>query len=158
MKIKILMTAFALAGSLIGANAQQEEALVISAGNVKDISIADNLNVVLIPAAEKAVTIQNDAFKKLKVTLTGNSLQIEGQKTLGSDSQVFVLVNELSKLTVGRNVVVNTRGVLNSDKIDVFISNGSTAHLKTTGKVNAHASDENEVSIREINASPAADK
>ena len=65
MKIKILMTAFALAGSLIGANAQQEEALVISAGNVKDISIADNLNVVLIPAAEKAVTIQNDAFKKL---------------------------------------------------------------------------------------------
>jgi len=152
MKQKIFLSVLAIGFFMLSANAQQEKALVVSAGQFKNISIADDMKVILTQAPPSAanVSIDKEASDKLRLTLSEGSLNISATKQIRRDYVVYVLVNDLQKLTLGENIDLQTNGILNTSKLDVFVHAGSKAHLKTNGKIEAYALDDQEVSLKRV--------
>ena len=155
MKQKIFLSVLAAGLFILSANAQHEKALVVNAGQFKNITIADDMKVVLTQAPPTAanVSIDKEASDKLMLTLSDGSLHIMATKRMSSDYIVYVMVNDLQKLTLGENIDLHTNGILNTGKLDVFIHAGSKAHLKTNGKIEAFPLDDEEVSLKHV-ASP----
>ena len=132
------------------AQAQNEKALLIGAGEVKDISISDNLKVVLVQANpdEQQLFVAKDAAQKLRVVFSGNSLHIDSNGSLEEGTTVYLQVSDLQSLRVGENSLVTTRGVLNTPFLNLYINDGSRASLKVTGKVKAFPLGGNELFIQ----------
>ena len=132
------------------AQAQNEKALLIGAGEVKDISISDNLKVVLVQANpdEQQLFVAKDAAQKLRVVFSGNSLHIDSNGSLEEGTTVYLQVSDLQSLRVGENSLVTTRGVLNTPFLNLYINDGSRASLKVNGKVKAYPLGENELFIQ----------
>ena len=132
------------------AQAQNEKALLIGAGDAKDISLSDNLKVVLVQANpdEQQLFVAKDAAQKLRVVFSGNSLHIDANETLEEGTTVYLQVSDLQSLRVGENTFVTTRGVLNSPFLNLYINDGSRASLKVIGKVKAFPLGQNELTIQ----------
>ena len=52
MKQKFILSIMAIAFSVLSVSAQNEETLVVNAGNTEHITIANDMNIVLMPASE----------------------------------------------------------------------------------------------------------
>ena len=132
------------------AQPQNEKALLIGAGDAKDISLSDNLKVVLVQANpdEQQLFVAKDAAQKLRVVFSGNSLHIDANETLEEGTTVYLQVSDLQSLRVGENTFVTTRGVLNSPFLNLYINDGSRASLKVIGKVKAFPLGQNELTIQ----------
>ena len=132
------------------AQAQNEKALLIGAGDAKDISLSDNLKVVLVQANpdEQQLFVAKDSAQKLRVVFSGNSLHIDANETLEEGTTVYLQVSDLQSLRVGENTFVTTRGVLNSPFLNLYINDGSRASLKVIGKVKAFPLGQNELTIQ----------
>jgi hypothetical protein len=152
MRRRIFLSVIAAGFFLLRGNAQQQDNLFVTAGQFQNISIADNLKVVLMqaPYNETSVKVGQEASSKLKLTLTDGNLLIAAQRNLSANTVVYILVKELHKLTVGENVLINTNGILNTDRLDVYIYGDSKAFLKTTGRVNGYAMGEFEVAVQRM--------
>ena len=139
-----LMTAL----PLLSAGAQEKaEVIVVSAGQFRNIVLADEMDVVLMQAsAQHPMYVTKEVSDKLKLQMNGEALHIEAAKVAGKFT-VFLLVHDLKELTLGGHTSVQTRGVLNTGQLQVFLQDGATASLKTTGKVKAHPLGINEISI-----------
>lgn len=137
------MLLITVACGFAGANAQDENRLLITAGQFKNIVLGEGMKVVLVSAELPLQTeIKGDMgfFEKLNVSVSDGSLHIRAGRKLGGET-VFVAVNQLEKLTLGQKTQVFTEGVLRSSEIKVFVNEGSVARLRTTGEVNAYSYD-----------------
>lgn len=136
-----MLSVLGLAMGMLQAQAQTEQPLVIKAGEAKELSLAENMNVVLIQAGatDTAFTINKTTSRELKVALSGDKLQIEGKNNLPKNTIVYVIVRDLKKLTVGYNTKVRTSGVLQATSLQVYVDGLASAHLRTTGKVKPFA-------------------
>jgi len=134
--------------SLMAAGAQQKsEAIVVSAGQFRNIVLANDLEVVLMQAPGKAsVQVAKEASDRLKLSMNGEALHIDASRKAGSFT-LYLLVHELKELTLGGNTRVSTRGVLQTDQLQLFLEDNARAVLKTTGKVRAQPLGWNEISI-----------
>jgi hypothetical protein len=54
----------------------------------------------------------------------------------------------LKTLTVESNSIVNTAGVLNTRKLDVFVEGNTKVHIKTNGDVKAHGLNDREIKVK----------
>ena len=145
---------FFLFAALLGlkqANAQNRDTLIISAGAAKNISLAENMNVVLVQtgAQENPFSINEKTARMLSITLSDGLLQIEPQGSLPKQTTVYVLVRELDRLSVGFKTQVRTIGILKTKGLDVFVDGQATAHLRTSGKIKAHAMGDYDISVVE---------
>lgn len=144
---KILMPVIAVIVTLLSANAQQGP-IEISAGQFRNISLGDDMKVVLkvVEKVNADFTLNQKASEKLSFSFSGNALHIAPRKPM-HDQTVYVLVNKLDVLSLGFNTEVITEGVLRGDWIDVFVSDNSNAKLNTTAKVKGHGTGGSDVKI-----------
>ena len=147
---KIVLLLFVIASGFLSSQAQEDNRLVISAGQLKSISLGDNMNVVLITAQPGQDEVKGDmgVFEKLNITVHNGSMHIAAGKHLAEGETVYIVVNEPETLVIGQNTRVTTESILYSSKIKVYVQNGSEAKLRTTGDVKAYSLDNLEYSIR----------
>lgn len=151
MKQKFILSFVAITFGVLIAAAQDEEKLVVNAGPAEHIRIAADMNVVLMQAkeADKSMSMDIDAFEKLNLQLSKNSLTISSaNESIKERPTVFLYVNNLKTLTVESNSTVNTAGVLNARQVDVFVEGATRVHLKTKGEVKAHGLDNREIKVK----------
>ena len=132
----------AIAFSVLSVSAQNEEKLVVNAGNTEHITIANDMNIVLMPASEtdRSIAMDVNAAGKLNLRVSNNSMTISQVKHSFSKEKltVHLYVNNLKTLTVEDNSTVKTIGVLDTQKLDVFVDGKAMVHLKTNGAINAY--------------------
>ena len=132
----------AIAFSVLSVSAQNEEKLVVNAGSTEQISIASNMNVILMPGSEtdQFISMDANAAEKLNMLVGNNSMAISLVKQPSSKEKftVYLYVSNLKKITVEDNSTVKTVGVLKTSKLDVFVEGDATAHLKTNGDIKAY--------------------
>lgn len=132
----------AIAFSVLSVSAQNEEKLVVNAGNTEQISIASDMNVILMPGAEteQLISLDAKAAEKLNVTVSNNSMMISLVRRPSATEKltVYLYVNKLKKITVEDNSTVTTVGVLQTPKLDVYVEGDAIAHLKTNGDIKAY--------------------
>jgi Putative auto-transporter adhesin, head GIN domain len=142
MKQKFILSIMAIAFSVLSVTAQSQEALVVNAGNTENITIATDMNVVLMPASEadRSISMDAKAAEKLNLRIANNSMTISPVKQSMSKDKftVHIYVNNLKTLTVEDNSNVKTIGVLDTPKLDVFVDGKAVAHLKTNGDIKAY--------------------
>jgi hypothetical protein len=61
---------------------------------------------------------------------------------------VYLAVTNLKTLKIESNSQVETIGILNTPKVELFVDGRSRAHLRTNGIINAHALDDTELRIK----------
>ena len=131
-----------IAFSVLSASAQIEEKLVVHAGNTEHLTIANDMNVVLMPGSENDRSISLDALasEKLNLKLSNNSMTISSIREHAGREKLTVLVyvNGLKTITVEDNSTVETIGVLQTPKLDVYVEGDARVHLKTNGAVKAY--------------------
>jgi hypothetical protein len=147
---RILMLAIVFLTSFFSAKAQDNEpTLVINAGEIKNLVFGENLKIVLLEhsPASPGVKFSKAVDNKLKVSMHNGMMSVSGQSGFDVSESVYVIVSDIRTLTLGENSRLNTSGVLNSSKIDVFIEQGAIAFLRSTGKVNASSLGDFDVSV-----------
>ena len=150
----------AIVVGVLSVSAQDDERLVVNVGNIDNINIANGLDIVLVPgtSTNKSVSLNAEASGVLNMELSDNSLSISPLKHITRKERliVYVYVNNLKTITVENNSHVKTIGVLDSPKLDVFIEGNATAHLKTSGEIQAHSLSDAEIQIKYLSAMPLA--
>lgn len=147
---------------LLSLHAQTEKALVINAGDIKSLTIGDNIEAVLLPAENMGnqLLVSGEALEKIDVRLSRNSLSITARRNFHGKEKLKVklYVNGLKKLYVESNSVVKTIGWLNTNFIDVYVGGNGVAHLKTKGKIAAHPIDDSEIEITDVQSNTTVRK
>lgn len=141
---------------LAATHAQKSNDLVISAGQLKHLVIGDDLNVVLVPANGNALvsSISESLLNKLQVTFSGRSMQISAGARLEKNETVYVLIGGLQSLTLGENSNVNTKGIIRSAEIKVYLNEGASARIRTTAKVKGYSMGDFDISLTKFPLSP----
>jgi hypothetical protein len=155
MKQKFFLSFMAIAFSILSVSAQNEEKLVVKAGNTEYITIASDMNIVLMPASEsdQSISLDANASGKLNVGLTNNSMEISLAKPSSAKEKltVYLYVNNLKKITVENNSTVKTIGVLHAPKLEVFVGGSAVVHLKTNGDIKAYPTNSGEeVKVKQL--------
>lgn len=162
MKQRFFLSFIAIAFSLLSASAQKEENLVVNTGNVEHISVANDMNIVLVPGAnaDKSISLDANAVQKLGLKLLNNSLTISSLRQPSGKEKltVYLYVNNLKTLTVEKHTNVKTMGVLNTPKLDVFVDGEATVHLKTKGEIKAWSLNDAEIKVKYLSQKPLASK
>ena len=157
---KILLPLVAIMLNLVSANAQKENNMVVSAGQLKNIILGDRMKVVLVKALphQKELNVSEQVFKKLKVTFSGSDLVIEPYRNLSKDDVVYVLVNEVESLSLGQNTTLRNEGIWLNGAVKVYVSDGATATINTNGDVQGFPLGESGVRVvkRPITLQPSA--
>jgi hypothetical protein len=153
MKRKILLM-LALAGCLHFAQAQEQSSFFIKNGDIKHISLMDDMDVVLISgnSVDKGISVGNDVMENLDVRLEGETLEIFAKKQLpaGNKYPLYIHVNGLEKLTVSGNVNLKTWGVINTGNLDLFVNGNAKVQVRVTGKINAYPVGDTDIKVKYI--------
>ncbi|MEP7377069.1 MAG: DUF2807 domain-containing protein [Chitinophagaceae bacterium] len=154
MKQKFLLSFMAITFGVLSVSAQAEEKLIVNAGNAERITIANDMDVVLLPGTDagQSISLNPEAAKSLKLNLSANSMTISPLKQISGKERlkVFLYVNALKTITVENNSHVKTIGVLDSPKLEVYIDGEATVHLKTNGDIKAQSLSDAEINITYI--------
>jgi Putative auto-transporter adhesin, head GIN domain len=154
MKQKIISSFMAVAFGVLSVSAQTEEQVVVNAGNAEHITIASDMDVVLIPGTytDQSISLNPEATRSLSLKLSDNSLAISPLKRISRHERlkVFLYVNSLKTISVENNSTVKTIGVLNTPKLEIFVDSDARAHLKTNGDVKASSLSDTEVRVKYI--------
>lgn len=145
---KILLPLLIIMLHLVTANAQNENRLVISAGTLKHLSFGDKMKVVLVKAGpdQSGVSMSEEVFQKLEVTFSKSSLHVQSREA-SKNEVVYVLVNDVKSITLGQNTSISNEGIWINKNIDLFVSDGATARLKTSAEVKAYPLGESAVNV-----------
>ena len=82
MKRKFILSIVAAVAGVITVSAQGEERLVVNAGNIEHVTIANDLNVILVPSENvtNSVSLDPVSSDKLDLKLTKNRLFISAAR------------------------------------------------------------------------------
>ncbi len=150
MKQKLILFVLAIALGVFPAVANEPLKVYLNAGNVEHLHIEENMEVVLLQApSDKPEIMLDELFaNKINFRLTNNKLTISGKENRGEKMVVYLYVSNLKSLTVDDNSRVKTLGTLETGKLDVYVDNNTTVHIRTTGSVKAHAIDDVEMQVK----------
>ena len=146
---KILFVLFAAVIG-ISAQSQEQDRLVISAGQLQHITLGEHMKVVLISSGSVQEQIKGDmkVFEKLSVSIIDGKMSIAPGRKFSLSETVYVIVNDLKTLNVGEKTTVTTQGILNSGNIKVYVNQGAVAKLRSLGDVNGYSDDGVYVSVQ----------
>ena len=156
MKQKLFLSFVAIVTGALSASAQSDQTLTVNAGNMENIVISSDMHVVLLsaPVNETSFSMSAGAAELLSLRLTGNTLQIsQGTKKANT---VYLSVSNLKTLKVESNSQVETIGILNAPKVEVYVDGRSKAHLRTNGIINAHGLNDADVRLKYNTPAPLA--
>ncbi len=142
----------AIALGVLSAAAQGGDQIVVNAGNVAHVNIANDMDVVLLPGqhTDQSISLNAEATKSVSLRLSDNSLTISPLKQISRKEKikVYLYVNNLKTISVESNSLVKTIGVLDAPMLEVFVNSDSRVHVKTTGDVKAHSLSDTEVRVK----------
>ena len=147
-KILLFITAVVVT---LSSFANDETPLVVSAGHVKNIELGSNMKVTLINAASlKTATSTNpvDVFEKLNIEVSNGNMRLEFRTKTDKNQRVYIIVDDLSSLTIGENTFVDTQDFLDAKKIKIIIADQSYVRLLTDATVDAYSMDGLSVDIQ----------
>ena len=147
-KIFLFITAVAIT---LFSFANDEKPLIVSAGQVKNIVLGNNMKVTLINAASLKNGINPnlvDVFEKLNIEVSNGNMRLELRPKSDKNERIYIIVDELRSLTIGENTFVDTEDSLPGKVIKVFIADQSYVRLLTNAKVNAYSLDGLSVDIQ----------
>lgn len=159
MKQKILMLLLAAVTFTISVTAQKADSITINAGDFKNISIAEDMDVVLLTgtAATSDFSVSKEAAGNLEVTFSGEKLKLE-QKRRSTKATVYLTVCHLQQLTLGENTVVHVNGLVTSPELRLFIDTNAKVYIRTTGTIKAHATGDTAVNVEPVAANASTGK
>jgi hypothetical protein len=106
---------------------------------ISDITISDNINVVLMQEKPENVKVKvlDGTVSKLKISIVGGRLFLGSSKNLkeGERLVVYVWVNDLETLTLNGNAIATSKGILQNRNLHISASREAMVSLKSTGKV-----------------------
>lgn len=148
MKSRILTAVFALltltAFAFKGEKTTLKEVTV--AGNFKTITVANNINLVLVPASgiSKVLVAGEEAkIKEVTISVANNKMTISSSKTVNPGSvTVYVPVTDLTYIKLGNGASVSSEGALKINDLTVFVNVDSRMELKTIGNINVTTADD----------------
>lgn len=144
----------AIAFGVLSASAQNENQVVVNAGNAEHITIASDMDVVLLSGehTDQSISFNPEATQSLSLKLSNKSLTISPLRQISRKERlkVFLYVNSLKTISVENNSTVKTIGVLKTPNLEVFVDSDATAHLKTNGDVKASSLSDAEVHVKYI--------
>ena len=152
MKIKQKIILLFSLGLFAISNAQQVEKeitkfpVAIGDAGIKNITVADNIDLLLINAGEDEVKtrVPQDKLDKVRVFYSNGNLRVISKGGFSSNERipVYVYVNDLKEITLLGNAFVRTQDVLEASNLRVNIENEGRIALKSTGKVKVNAPDD----------------
>lgn len=150
MKQKLFLSFLAIVVSVLSVSAQSEKKLVVNAGNLEHIIIANDMNVILMPGTvkDRSISMDANAAAKLDFKFSNNTMMISPVRPSKEKLTLQLYVNDLKTVTVGNNTVVKTEGILNSAKLDVYVEGVARIHLKSKGSIKAHSLDDAEIKVK----------
>ena len=156
MKQKLFLSLVAIAATILSASAQSAQTLTVNAGNMENIVISSDMHVVLLsaPVNETSFSMSADAAESLNLRISGNTLQIsQGSRKTNT---VYLSVANLKMLQVESNSQVETIGILNTPKVELYVDGRSRAHLRTNGIINAHGLNDADIRVKYKTLAPLA--
>ncbi len=160
MNQKFILSILAVAIGVFSASANPGEKLAVNAGNVENITISSDMNVVLVPlhGNSEMISLEPKASGKLNMRVSGNKLDLSLAKSISGKEKttVYVYVSNLKTIKVESNCNVKTLGVLNTPKIDVYVDGNSTVHLRSNGQIDAHSLGDAEINVTYLSENPLA--
>lgn len=153
MKQKFFLLITAIISCFLSVEAQNGERVMVNAGMVEHITIARDLNVILVPGenTDNSLSIDAKASKKLDVRLFNGMMTLASENLAkGEQLTVYLYVMQLKSITVDNNASVKTIGVLDTPMLDVYIEGIANVHLKTNGEVKAHSLGDSEIQVKYI--------
>jgi len=131
--------------------ANDEKPLIVSAGQVKNIVLGNNMKVTLINAAslknESSANLA-DVSEKLNVEISNGTMRLEPRAKADKIERVYIVVEGLYSLTIGENTFVEAEDFLPGKQIKIIIADQSYVRLLTNAKVNAYSLDGLSVDIQ----------
>lgn len=153
MKLRSFLLLTSLAFSFM-THAQEIQPIAINAGDIQQLTVVDEMDLVLLQGKpeEKGINIEKDAYKKVDVRLFNNNMEIAMRPYLSKKEKptLIVFVNDLKKLTVYGNAIVKTRGFLNTSKLDLYVDGSPHVYLVTNGQINAFPMGDNEIDVKKV--------
>jgi hypothetical protein len=153
MKHRFFLLLTSLAFSFL-TYAQEGQPIAINAGDIEQLTIVDDMDIVLLQGKpdDKGISIDKDASEKIDVRLFNKSMEIAMRRNLFKKEKptVIVFVNDLKKLTVIGNSTVKTRGFLNTSNLDLYVDGSPYVYLVTNGKINAFPIGECEIKVKKL--------
>jgi len=147
-KIFLFITAVAIT---LFSFANDEKPLIVSAGQVKNIVLGNNMKVTLINAAslknESSANLA-DVSEKLNVEISNGTMRLEPRSKADKIERVYIVVEGLYSLTIGENTFVEAEDFLPGKQIKIIIADQSYVRLLTNAKVNAYSLDGLSVDIQ----------
>ncbi len=151
MKQKLVLLFLTIVVGVLSVSAQNEKKLVVNAGNLEHIIIANDMNVILMPGTvkDRSISMDENASAKLDLKFSNNTMMISPVRPSVKEKLTLQLyVNGLKTITVGNNTIVRTEGILNSAKLDVYVEGVARIHLKSKGSIKAHSLDDAEIKVK----------
>ncbi|MGZ5220455.1 MAG: GIN domain-containing protein [Chitinophagaceae bacterium] len=153
MKQKLFLSFMAIAFGVLSASAQNEEKLVVKAGKSEHITVASDMNIVLLAGNEsdQSISMDGSASDKLDLKLSNNAMRISSVRQSKKEKlTVYLYVNNLKSITVESNSTVKTIGVLNAPALKAFVDSDAMVHLKTKGDIKAYSLNGGEIRVKYI--------
>jgi hypothetical protein len=147
MKIKqsilFVFSLFTLSIALAQSGEVKRYPLDIGKGGIKNITVTDNIDLLLINASDEEVKTQVPEAKldKVKIFYSNGNLRVSTRGLLAHDERipVYVYVNDLKEVTLLGNAFVRTKDILEVSNLKVNIENEGRIALRSTGKVRVTA-------------------
>lgn len=152
MKQKLFLSFMTIVFGVLSVSAQSGEKLIVNAGNLEHIVIADDMNVMLMPGAvnDQSISMDAEASAKLDLKFSNNTMTISLRRSAKEKLTVHLYVNGLKSISAGNTTIIKTIGVLNSPKLDVYIDDDARAHLKSKGSIKAHPLNDARIKVKYI--------
>lgn len=153
MKQKLFLSVMAIAFGVLSVSAQNEQKLVVKAGKTEHITVANDMNIVLLAGneADGSISMDGRASEKLDIKLSNNTMHISSLKHSKKENlTVYLYVNNLKTITVESNSTVKTIGVLNAPALKAFVDSDAMVHLKTKGDIKAYSLYGGEIKVKYI--------
>lgn len=156
MKQRLLIAAMGLLTAITG-NAQNTKSYFINASSMKEVFISDNVEVMLVAAAdnENLLKIDKSIASDYTVFSSGSALHIYGNRFDNRKTKdiIYLTVGQLDRITIDGNVHLKTHGALSSQKVDLYVGGDSQVQLKTNGQVKVHSFNDAEIKYEMRNVS-----
>lgn len=147
---KIFVSLLLLTACFAALPSMAQNRFSISAGTIKSIQLGENMKVVLMPNANGVTDVVADdaAQKKIGLSLSGGILYVDASSQWKEGDVLTIYVSGIDALTVGENTIVDSDLIMTAPDIEVYVSAGSIARIKTFGKVQGHSTDGSEVQLK----------
>ena len=162
MKKKIMLLSSLFFVAVTGLLAQSSGEMIINAGRATSVTVSEHIDVILLSSTEQSqgLIVNPEAAETLLVTSNGQRVSItpKGYASKTNRQKVFLYVSGLKELKVGPNATVQTAGVLDTEQIDVYVDENTTAHVRAIGRIKAHSLNGVDFSVKDLQQQRSAVK